>query len=135
MATLVHHVLNYQQVTAEKIYGAICAYLLIGIIWALIYTMIALIEPSAFQVSFTTQHHFLQHAPHRFYFTQFLYYSFVTLSTLGYGDIIPVKNFARAFSALEAIIGQLYVAILIARLVGLHIYHMYLFDKKKSSKK
>jgi hypothetical protein len=53
----------------------------------------------------------------------FLYYSFVTLTTLGYGDITPASSPARSLSTLEAVTGQLYIAILVARLVGLHIVH------------
>jgi hypothetical protein len=50
-----------------------------------------------------------------------LYFSFVTLTTLGYGDIVPVGNMARTFCWLEAVVGQMYIAVLVARLVGLHI--------------
>ena len=53
----------------------------------------------------------------------FLYYSFVTLTTLGYGDITPLTPPARAFSYVEAILGQIFVAVSIARIVGLHIVH------------
>jgi voltage-gated potassium channel Kch len=56
-------------------------------------------------------------------FANFIYYSFVTLTTLGYGDIVPVSPHARALSSLEAVIGQLFIAVLIARLVGMHIVH------------
>jgi hypothetical protein len=52
-----------------------------------------------------------------------LYFSFVTLCTLGYGDIVPVSPVAQTFSAVEAIIGQLYLAVLVARLVGMHTAH------------
>jgi voltage-gated potassium channel len=51
----------------------------------------------------------------------FTYYSFVTLTTLGYGDITPVTDPARSLSLLEAVMGQLYLAVLVARLVGIHI--------------
>lgn len=54
---------------------------------------------------------------------QFMYYSFVTLTTLGYGDITPVSPAAKSFSFIEAVTGQIYIAVLIARLVGLHIAH------------
>jgi hypothetical protein len=53
--------------------------------------------------------------------SHFIYYSFVTMSTLGYGDITPISNPARSLSLLEAVVGQLYIAILIAKLVGMHI--------------
>jgi hypothetical protein len=53
--------------------------------------------------------------------TAVLYFSFATLTTLGYGDIVPVSAIARTLATLEAITGQLYLAVLVARLVGLHI--------------
>ena len=54
---------------------------------------------------------------------EMVYYSFVTLTTLGYGDIVPVSPSARALATLEALTGQLYLTVLVARLVGLHITH------------
>ena len=51
----------------------------------------------------------------------FMYYSFITLTTVGYGDITPVTGVARSFSLLEGIVGQTYMAVLVARLVGLHV--------------
>jgi voltage-gated potassium channel Kch len=53
--------------------------------------------------------------------SDFTYYSYVTLTTLGYGDIIPISTSARSLALLEAMMGQLYLAVLVARLVGLHI--------------
>ena len=127
--TIISHVLQYKKVTEDKIYGAICGYLLIGIVWAMLYTVVEIAFPNSFSFSSGLTLYADHNSAHRLYFTQFLYYSFVTLSTLGYGDIVPVTNEARAFSSLEAIIGQLYVAVLIARLVGLHISHTHLKNK------
>ncbi len=120
---ILRHVLSFRRVTADKIYGAICVYLLIGVIWALANTVLELVSPGAFH--FTHQVDMPSNAAyaHPAYFMQFIYYSFVTLSTLGYGDITPLSNAARMFSSVEAVIGQLYVAVLIARLVGLQISH------------
>jgi len=121
--TILIHVLQYKKVTADKIYGAICGYLLIGIIWALMYTTVENMYPGSFLFinGVTGPHHF--QSLHRFYFSYFLYYSFVTLTTLGYGDILPLTAVTRILSSIQAVIGQLYVAVLIARLVGLHISH------------
>lgn len=117
------HVLQYKKVTEDKFYGAISAYLMLGIIAAMIYTITELLNPNSFHftngIVFNEQHI----TPYRFYFSQFIYFSFITLSSLGYGDIVPVSGQARLFSSLEAVTGQLYVAVLIARLVGLHISH------------
>ena len=121
--TIINHVLDYQRVTSDKIYGAISAYILIGVIWALVFTTLELLHPHSFRFDNGFFHSNIGISSHRFYFSEFLYFSFVTLTTLGYGDISPVSNLARAISSLEAIAGQLFVAVLIARLVGLHISH------------
>ena len=106
-------------VTFEKICGAICGYLLIGVIWGLFYALIASFDPHAIAVASSVHGGEVENPEHSI----FSYYSFVTLSTLGYGDMTPTSAVARTFSWLEAIIGQLYLTVLIARLVGLHIAH------------
>jgi len=120
---IIRHVMRYKKVTEDKIYGAISAYLLIGISWALIYTCVEIYDPQSFQFNsgFLIQNRMI--STHRFYFSQFLYFSFVTISTLGYGDIVPLSPLARLCASLECVVGQLYVAVLIARLVGIHISH------------
>jgi len=102
-------------VTTDTIAGAICFYLLLGVIWALIYAMIELAHPG----SFLDGGRPVGSAGHHTLVPELLYLSLVTLSTLGYGDILPVTKQARMFAALEGIIGPLYLAVLIARLVGL----------------
>jgi voltage-gated potassium channel len=107
------HVLYAQTVDTNILAGSICVYLLMGIIWAIVYSFVDYISPDSFSgmISETREDRFLG----------FLYYSFVTLTTLGYGDILPVKPIARACGYLEAVIGQIYVVVLIASLVGIHI--------------
>jgi hypothetical protein len=119
--SIILHVLTMRKINEDKIFGAISAYLLLCIFWALIYTMTEIYDPYSFSFStgFTTA--YTSMAVHRFYFTQFLYFSFITFSTLGYGDILPLTAPARIAASLQAVAGQLYVAILIARLVGLQI--------------
>ncbi len=121
--SIISHVLSFQKVNADAIYGAISAYLLLAIIWAIIYTALELAMPESFQFPHVFFHNNALLASHRFYFSQFLYFSFVTITTLGYGDIVPLSLEARGFASIEAVAGQLYVAVLIARLVGLHISH------------
>lgn len=120
--TILAYVMQYKWVTVDKIHGAICAYLLIGLTWALVYTLIETINPG----SFTTLNVTVQYpsgAANPRIFTHMVYYSLVTMTTLGYGDTLPISNPARIFAALEAVTGQMFIAILIARLVGLHILH------------
>ena len=95
-----------------RILGAIAAYLLIGLLFAQVFRLIAQWVPGAF----------LLHGAPLDYDTivpLFRYYSFVTLTTLGFGDLSPVHPFARSMTVLEALIGVLYPAVLIARLVSL----------------
>lgn len=133
--TIIEHVLQYKRVTTDKIFGAICGYLLIGIIFSLLYTLFEFVYPDSFNFSTGLSSISKIQEAHRFYFVQLIYYSYVTISTLGYGDITPISNLAKIFSALEAITGQLYVAILIARLVGLQISHYRIFEAHKTNNK
>ncbi len=109
--------------TANRICGAVCLYLLIGFCFAMLHVMIILASPTAYKDSLVTSQSLTTAneltARHRY--PVFVYFSFCTLTTAGYGDIIPVSRLARSVSWLEAVTGQLYLAILVARLVGLHI--------------
>lgn len=120
--TTITHVLEERRITADKIYGAISAYLLFGLIWALIYNMIEVQTPGAFEFNPNLKFSIFEEPTKPFYFVHFIYYSLITLTTTGYGDITPLNAAARVFSSIEAILGQLYVAVLIGRLVGLHIH-------------
>jgi len=96
-------------VDANRLAGAVSAYLLMGLNWAIVFKFLTLIDPGAFTgLEGTSDRSFLH----------LLYYSFVTLTTLGYGDISPVSPVARALAYLEAVSGVMYVAILVASLVG-----------------
>lgn len=105
---ILSYVLRDEPVTAEKIHAAICAYLFIGLIWAYLYAVIHTLQPGSFQIETDD-------------LSQFVYYSFITLSTLGYGDITPLTPQAQSLAYVEAIAGQIYLTVLVARLVGLHI--------------
>ncbi len=102
--------------TSHRIMGSVAVYLLIGVIWSLAYQLTALSVPNAFivQAPFTSsQTQTLE--SHLFYF------SFVTLTSLGFGDIVAVHPMSRMLVILEGIAGQLFPVILIARLVSLHL--------------
>lgn len=103
----------------EKVTGAIVAYLLIGLMWTFVYGLIELLHPGSFQASDSVRS-WLDSHPHESPTPVFVYYSFVTLTTLGFGDISPVAAAARTLSWLEAVVGQLFIAVTIARLVGIH---------------
>lgn len=99
------------KIDSNKILGAICLYLLMGLIWAILYTLLQLDFPDSFQVMQKNNQWFML-------FPDFVYFSFVTITTLGFGDISPNLPVARFLVYLEAIVGQFYLAILVASLIG-----------------
>lgn len=117
VVTILSYVLGSGKVTWDKIYGAICAYLLLGYAWTFAYSVIETVEPG----SFTTLSNMPSDLVGRV--MQFRYFSFVTLATVGYGDIVPHTPMARTVALLEAMLGQFYLVALVGRLVGLHIVH------------
>lgn len=112
IAVLLAFVFKTESITRDVIYAAVVGYLFIGLLFADFYAIFELIRPGSFSFS----QDYGNPAPF-----DFTFYSFVTLTTLGYGDITPLTGKAKSFSMLEALIGQLYLTILIARLVGMHI--------------
>jgi hypothetical protein len=100
------YVFGKERSTLHRMVGAIAAYLLIAVIWARAYYLLSLVRPNALNLG---EEHVSYDA--------LVYFSFATLTTLGYGT--PIGPFARALVAMEALVGQLYPAILIARLVSL----------------
>jgi hypothetical protein len=96
-------------VRGDTIKGGICVYLLIGFFWATVYDVLSSFDPLAFRSLSGLEKQ-----------ANLIYFSFTTLTTTGYGDIAPISAIARAFANLEAIMGVLYPAIFIARLVGLY---------------
>jgi hypothetical protein len=109
---ILRHIFRQEDVTLEIIYGAIVVYILIGLMWVFLYKFTGFFHPGSF---------FFSDALAGETRKALYYYSFVTLTTLGYGDISPVSGPARSLAMLEAIVGQMYIAVLIARLVGMHI--------------
>lgn len=107
-----------EKVTLEMIYASMCLYLMIGLIWTYIYLSIEVNNPGSFSNLMENQS---AETSSQFLRSQLSYYSYVTLSTLGYGDISPLTRIARAWATFETIIGQFYLAIVVARLVALHI--------------
>ncbi len=113
-------VMRAPKVTLDTIAGGISCYLLLGVVWMLLFAAVYTVNPAAFGFPGDSAAA-VQVAAASGDLRIFIYYSFVTLTTLGYGDIVPMSDAARALASLEAIVGQMYVAILVARLVGLQI--------------
>jgi len=110
-----------KRVNYDTIAASLCGYLLIGVVYAVAYSLIVEINDTAISVgnSDPAFEFVLRFGDHQT--AASLYFSFVTLTTLGYGDITPVSMPARMLTTTEALIGQLYLIVLVARLVGLHI--------------
>lgn len=105
-AAALHFALHASQVGSEQVYAALSAYLLAGTYFGLLYWVLEQIRPETFNVT----------GP--FSQTSAIYFSFVTLATLGYGDIVPRADIARGLAVVEGVGGQLFLAVLVARLVS-----------------
>jgi Ion channel len=120
VVALVSRLFIVKSVTLDTISASICAYLLMGVSFAYAFAVVELQNPGAFSAAlFQRQAGHI--APLISSLHSFIYYSFVCLTTTGFGDIAPVSEGARSLSVMESVLGQLYMAILIARLVGLEV--------------
>lgn len=111
-SAMITYIFRQKDITADIIAGAIVAYLLMALMWSLLYGVLEAAHPGSFR--FAEGVTFIRRE-------LFTYFSFVTITTVGYGDIIPVTPVARAFSNLEAVVGQLYLVTLVSWLVGMYI--------------
>lgn len=116
MVLMMGFVLRAGRVTADKIDAAICAYLMYGLIGALTYSLVAVVQPEAFSYAAALLG---EGGVDTLGFSHFLYYSFVTQTTLGFGDMTPISSLARSLTAMHAATSQIYMTVLVARLVGL----------------
>ncbi len=129
VTVILRNILTREAVTGDEVLGAVCGYLLAAGAWANAYAMIELLVPGAFNMSAelkelsTTQGRTLV----------FNYFSLVTLTTMGYGDITPVRPPAPMFAVLEAVFGQFYIAVVVAQLVSLRLAQAYTRRDRDSS--
>ncbi len=112
-------VLGSKVVTGDTIRGAIIIYLFIGTLFSSIYILIEIVFPGSFLITNAAGKPLTVSLEN--ISRLFGYFSFVTLTTLGYGDIVPIKDLSRTMAWIEAFIGQIYLAVIIARLVGMYI--------------
>ena len=97
----------------NRIVGAVCIYLLLGVMWSIAYLLVEFFQPGSFSG--------LAELVSPSWSPDWVYYSFVTITTLGYGDITPVTETARSLSLAEAIVGQFYIAVVVASLVSAYL--------------
>jgi len=112
IAILMVKISSYTTVTSDTIKGGISIYILLGFFWAILYMLVVFLDPDAINNINSAE----ETAGFECY-----YYSFTTLTTLGYGDIVPVAKYARILAILEAIAGPVYLAIFVAQIIGLNI--------------
>ncbi len=110
-------VIRQRDITVDTLAGAACGYLLLGVFWAGVYAMLEVARPGSIAAPDYVPNYGGDNAELSVWF---IYFSFVTLTTLGYGDVTPATAAAGMIAAMEAVFGQLYVAVLIARLVAMH---------------
>ena len=122
-------ILSAKRVSAETIAASLCVYLLLAIGWSIAYSLLDYTIPEAFSVSTSSSGESARMLFGTGEASEAIYYSLVTITTLGYGDVSPVSPLARALAGIEALVGQLYIAVLIARLVALEITHRIVDEK------
>ncbi|MEM1309658.1 MAG: potassium channel family protein [Cyanobacteria bacterium P01_D01_bin.71] len=110
---ILRDILQASRVTGDTVKGGVCVYLLLGYFWALLYSIVYTLDVNAFSSALVTETSRLR----------VLYFSFVTLTTLGFGDIAPVSEVASILTILEALIGQVYPAVFMALLVSSYLAH------------
>ncbi|MFG0265581.1 MAG: potassium channel family protein [Rhodopirellula sp. JB055] len=104
-------------IDANRIIGAVSIYFLLGLLWAFLYTLAALVQPGAFLFPVENA----ESTENTRLLSEFIYFSNVTLTTLGYGDVVPLSRPAKMLAVLQAMLGQLYLAVVVARMVGLQV--------------
>lgn len=114
---IIRHFFKATEVSADVLFSAVTVYLLIGLFFGIVYSLIGATNPEAFRLPELINLH--SSSPGAL--STYLYYSFVTLTTLGFGEITPATQFVQTVTILEAIIGQMFLAILVGRLVGLSL--------------
>ncbi len=117
-AMILRLVLTQGSISLDSIFGAICAYMLLGMACGTFYSAVEIMKPNSFQASGELAEALKSSGTRE---PVLIYYSFVTLTTVGYGDITPISPPARTLSWLEAMMGQFYIAVLVAFLVGIRV--------------
>jgi hypothetical protein len=108
---LLRYVFGPEVIDADRLWGAAAAYLMVGILWCFVYALVELESEQTFLV---------RGEPAKLELTELLYFSFSTLTTIGFGDVVPITRSAQVAAIFEGIVGTLFLAILIAKLVGVY---------------
>ena len=111
------NVARQREISADIVMGGLCVYVLMGVFWTGLFVNLELLKPGSFS--------FGAHGPHpdmESFYSLLFFYSYVTLLTIGYGDVVPMSGMAQTLTILEGLIGQFYLIFFMASLVGLYIY-------------
>jgi uncharacterized membrane protein len=111
-------VVRHHLATVQSIVGATCVYLLLGLTWAMLYWGVDRVDTAALDIPHRRSVPYTVDGREVTAFSQMVYFSFVTMSTLGYGDISPTKQLTETLAWLQSVVGQFYLAVLVARLVS-----------------
>lgn len=114
------NLLREQEITFNTISGALCIYFLIATVWTLGYNLMEFLRPGSFELVYPVARDLSDPRFPTPFMPQLAYFSLVTITTLGYGDIVPLSPLAKTFSSAEAFVGQIYLVVMVARLVGIH---------------
>ena len=118
---VLYRVLRKGSITAHRIQGAVAVYLMLGLIWALAYSLVYISDPSSFDLGRSIQGTTDLDGVSTVAMSRLIYFSFVTMTTLGYGDIAPQSELADNLVILQALTGQIYLVVIMARLVSLAV--------------
>lgn len=118
-SSIIYDVLLRARVTIETLRGVICAYFLVAFLFTYIYLVIEYFIPGSFMIDGIV----VSELPSVRLYSDLLYFSFVTLLTIGYGDIIAIREVGQTIAVLEGIVGQFYIAILVARIVSVYSFY------------
>jgi voltage-gated potassium channel len=118
VVVILRGILDRKMVRADDVIGAICGYLLAGMVWGSLYLLVELLLPGSFSVQQEIAGRLADWDSRQ---SLFDYYSFMTLTTVGYGDITPLRPPATSLTWIEAVFGQFYIAVIVAQLVGLKL--------------
>ena len=118
IAVILKHVITARRVSEDIIFGSVAVYLLLGVLWALAFELLNGVMPG---MVIRTVGEIITADQRATLFSEFTYFSFITLPSVGYGDLAPISTQARALAMVEGIFGQLYTAILVGKLVGMYV--------------
>ena len=121
MGVLLRHLFRQQRITFDTISGSLCVYLLLGLLWGNVFALLETAAPGTLTEPGRPANEARRSTSEEGRSFRALYFSFVTLSTVGYGDIVPGTGLARMCAVTEAMMGQGYLLVMVSRLVGIQV--------------